>query len=160
VPRKEGSSGDGTSSPPPGGDDPSGLANLAKELLREQQTAEEGAPAPELVPSKNAYDPAAHALAERIAGQAQMEFTSGPAGNKEFDAVSDVYVAEAKPANQQLGSAWRNQAQLTFKQAIYSGRIPYFQFDGPPGPGVLDALSRYAARYGVEPVIDLNPLGG
>ena len=89
-----------------------------------------------------------------------MEFTSGPAGNKEFDAVSDVYVAEAKPANQQLGSAWRNQAQLTFKQAIYSGRIPYFQFDGPPGPGVIDALSRYAARYGVEPVIDLEPLGG
>jgi hypothetical protein len=87
-----------------------------------------------------------------------VKFTSGPSGNKEFDAVSDVYIAEAKPANMQLGSAWRNQARLTFRQAIYAGRTPYFQFDGPPRPGVLETISRYAAEYNVEPVIDLNPL--
>jgi hypothetical protein len=48
---------------------------------------------------------------------------------------------------------------MTFEVAIQSRRTPYFQFDGPPGQGVLQALSRYASRYGMEPVIDLAPLG-
>ena len=94
--------------------------------------------------SVNAKDPAADLLAQRIGGQPSVKFANGPAN--EFDAISDQYVAQAKPA--------------TIEVAVQSGRIPYFQFDGAPGPGVLQALNRYAARYGVQPVIDLTPLGG
>jgi restriction endonuclease fold toxin 3 of polymorphic toxin system len=104
----------------------------------------------------NAKDQAAHLLAERLDGEASMRFANGP-GN-EFDTVSSEYVAQAKPANFTLNQAFRNQAKVTFEVALQSGRTPYFQFDGPPGPGVLPALSRYADRYGIEPVIDLTPL--
>jgi RHS repeat-associated protein len=106
----------------------------------------------------NAKDPAADLLAQRIGGQPSVRFANGPAN--EFDAVSDQYVAQAKPADFTLNARFRNQAKVTFETATQSGRTPYFQFDGPPGPGVLDALNRYAARYGIKPVIDLKPLGG
>ncbi len=106
----------------------------------------------------NAKDPSADALAERIGGEPSVRFSNGPPN--EFDAVSNEYVAQAKPANFTLNQAFRNQAKATFQAALQSGRIPYFQFDGPPGPGVLETLSRYASRYGIEPVIDLTPLGG
>jgi hypothetical protein len=106
----------------------------------------------------NAKDPAADALAERIGGEPSVRFSNGPPN--EFDAVSNEYVAQAKPANFTLNQAFRNQAKATFETALQSGRTPYFQFDGPPGPGVLQTLSRYASRYGIEPVIDLTPLGG
>jgi hypothetical protein len=59
-----------------------------------------------------------------------------------------------------LNQAFRNQAKATFEVAIQNGRTPYFQFEGPPGPGVPQALNRYVSRYGTEPVIDLNDLGG
>ena len=104
----------------------------------------------------NARDRAADLLAERIDGEASVRFANGPAN--EFDAVSTGYVAQAKPANFTLNQAFRNQAKATFEVALQSGRTPYFQFDGPPGPGVLPTLSRYADRYGIEPVIDLTPL--
>ncbi len=108
--------------------------------------------------SVRAKDPAAPLLAQRIGGQPSVKFSNGP--ENEFDAVSDQYVAQAKPANFRLGSAFRNQAQATFEVAIQSGRTPYFQFNGPPDRDVLRALSRYAIRYGIEPVIDLTPLEG
>jgi hypothetical protein len=57
-----------------------------------------------------------------------------------------------------LNKKFRKQAQATFEAAIQSGRTPYFQFDGPPGPGVIDKLQEYGRRYGVEPVIDTTPL--
>lgn len=105
----------------------------------------------------NAKDRAADLLAERISGEASVRFANGPAN--EFDAVSAEYVAQAKPENFTLNQAFRNQAKATFEVAVQSGRTPYFQFDGPPGPGVLQTLSRYAYRYGIEPTIDLSPLG-
>ena len=98
----------------------------------------------------NAKDRAAGALAERIRGEASVR----------FDAVSAEDVAQAKPANFTLNKAFRDQAKATFEVAAQSGRTPYFQFDGPPGPGVLRTLGRYADRYGIEPVIDLTPLRG
>ena len=104
----------------------------------------------------DAKDRAADLLAERIDGEASVQFANGPAN--EFDSVSSEYVAQAKPANFTLNQAFRNQAKATFEVALQSGRTPYFQFDGPPGLGVLPALSRYADRYGIEPVIDLTPL--
>ena len=112
----------------------------------------------ELVPSGQAFDTQAQALANRIGGQAQVEFASGPNAGREFDPISRQYVAQAKPANFGLSQAFRIQAKATFQAAIDTGRIPYFQFDGPPQPGVIQALQRYAQRYGVQPVIDTQPL--
>lgn len=131
----------GDTPPDPEGDDPEGVNGGLGELVR-----------------VNAKDRAADLLAERIGGEASVRFANGPAN--EFDALSTEYVAQAKPANFTLNQAFRNQAKATFEVALQSGRTPYFQFDGPPGPGVLNTLSRYADRYGIEPVIDLTPLGG
>jgi len=125
----------------PEGEDPEGVNGGLGELVR-----------------VNAKDRAAGALAERISGEASVRFAGGPAN--EFDAVSEQYVAQAKPANFTLNKAFRDQAKATFEVAAQSGRTPYFQFDGPPGPGVLRTLGRYADRYGIEPVIDLTPLRG
>jgi hypothetical protein len=130
----------GDTSPDPEGDDPEGVNGGLGELV-----------------SVNTKDRAADLLAERICGKASVRFANGPAN--EFDALSTEYVAQAKPANFTLNQAFRNQAKATFEVALQSGRTPYFQFDGPPGPGVLRTLSRYASRYGIEPVIDLTPLG-
>jgi hypothetical protein len=102
-------------------------------------------------------DPAADKLALRIGGRARVRFANDPLG-REFDAVSDKYIAQAKPASFTLSQQFRNQAKATFEAAIQSGKTPYFQFDGPPGPGVLSALQRYDARYGVTAIVDLTPL--
>ncbi|WUV13027.1 hypothetical protein OG738_03465 [Amycolatopsis sp. NBC_01488] len=72
---------------------------------------------------------------------------------------SVTYVAQSKPAGFQLGSQFRKQAKETFVFAKQSGRIPYFHFDGPPAAQVLAKLAEYGQRYGVEPVIDIGPLG-
>lgn len=144
-----GSAGDGGGKQPPssdvqsspGGEDPEDVNGGLGELVR-----------------VNAKDRAAGALAERIGGEASVRFAGGPAN--EFDAVSEQYVAQAKPANFTLNKAFRDQAKATFEVAAQSGRTPYFQFDGPPGPGVLLTVGRYANRYGIEPVIDLTPLRG
>ena len=149
APGDGGSAGDGGGRQlPPGdvpsgpeGEDPEGVNGGLGELVR-----------------VNAKDRAAGALAERIGGEASVRFAGGPAN--EFDAVSAEYVAQAKPANFTLNKAFRDQAKATFEVAAQSGRTPYFQFDGPPGPGVLRTLGRYMDRYGIEPVIDLTPLRG
>jgi Restriction endonuclease fold toxin 3 len=148
APGGDGSIGNGGGAQPPAGDtpsdpegdDPEGVNGGLGELV-----------------SVDAKDRAADLLAERIDGEASVRFANGPAN--EFDALSAEYVAQAKPANFTLNQAFRNQAKVTFEVALQSGRTPYFQFDGPPGPGVLHTLSRYADRYGIEPVIDLTPLG-
>jgi hypothetical protein len=72
--------------------------------------------------------------------------------------VSDLYIAQSKPANFKLGSAFRDQAKTTFETAIKTGRTPYFHFEGAPDAAVLKKLEEYAQRYGVKPVIDINPL--
>lgn len=102
-------------------------------------------------------DAAADALAERLGGESRVKFENDPKG-REFDAVSDDYVAQSKPAGMQVGSAFRNQVKATFEYAIQSGRTPYFHFEGPTGPGVLEKINEYSRRYGVEPVIDMKPL--
>jgi hypothetical protein len=102
-------------------------------------------------------DPAADKLAERIGGESRRRFEHGP--DNEFDVVSDLYVAQTKPANLTHGKEFRDQAKATFEAALATGRTPYFHFEGPPKKGVLEALARYERRYGVRPVIDLNPLG-
>ena len=111
----------------------------------------------ELVPVRT-KDPGADLLAQRIGGRARVKFANGP--DNEFDVVNDQYVAQAKPANFTINETFRDQAKVTFEVSIQSGRTPYFQFDGPPERDVLRALDRYAERYGIQPVIDFNPLGG
>ncbi|WP_276204111.1 restriction endonuclease fold toxin, partial [Streptomyces albus] len=105
----------------------------------------------------NKPDPAADALAERLGGESRVKFENDEKG-REIDAVSDEYVAQSKPGGIQMGSQLRNQAKATFEYANQSGRIPYFHFDGEPGPGVIKKLKEYGERYGKEPVIDTTPL--
>jgi len=57
-----------------------------------------------------------------------------------------------------MGSAFRKQAKATFEAAIELGKTPYFHFDGPPQRGVIEKLQEYSRRYGVEVVIDTQPL--
>lgn len=102
-------------------------------------------------------DPAADKLAEKLGGESRVKFENDPTG-REFDAISDDYVAQSKPAGMQMGSAFRNQAKATFERAIESGRTPYFHFEGEPAPGVVAKLEDYGRRYGIEPVIDISPL--
>ncbi len=101
-------------------------------------------------------DPAADALAKRIGGESRVKFANGP--DNEFDAVSNLYVAQTKPANFGTSKKFRDQAKATFETAIKTGRIPYFHFDGPPHRDVLRKLNEYAKRYGIDPVIDVSPL--
>ncbi|WP_329291440.1 restriction endonuclease fold toxin [Streptomyces pseudovenezuelae] len=105
----------------------------------------------------NKPDASADALAERLGGESRVKFGNDPEG-REFDAVSDTYVAQAKPANFVLGKKFRKQAAATFQMAKTTGRVPYFQFDGPPGSGVVDAIRRYTQRYQMPAVIDTEPL--
>ncbi|GHB02946.1 hypothetical protein GCM10010330_66420 [Streptomyces tendae] len=105
----------------------------------------------------NKPDASADALAERLGGESRVKFKNDPEG-REFDAVSPTYVAQAKPANFILGKKFRKQAAATFQMASTTGRVPYFQFDGAPGPGVVDAIRRYSQRYRMPAVIDTQPL--
>ncbi|MFI6782574.1 restriction endonuclease fold toxin [Micromonospora sp. NPDC050276] len=107
----------------------------------------------------NVNDPAATALAARIGGRPSVRFTDDPI-NREFDAVSHRFVAQSKPANFTLNKKFRDQVRATFEAAVRTGRVPYFHFEGPPGPGVIKKLQEYGARYGVQPVIDTKRLGG
>ncbi len=104
----------------------------------------------------NVDDPDADALADRIGGQSSVKFEGDPSA-REFDAVSDQYVGQAKPANFQGGSSFRNQAKATFEAAQDTGREVYYHFDGPPNQSVIDKLNEYSARYDVPVVIDIDP---
>ncbi|MFF6999431.1 restriction endonuclease fold toxin, partial [Streptomyces sp. NPDC008313] len=105
----------------------------------------------------NKPDASADELAVRLRGESRVKFENDPEG-REFDAVSDTYVAQAKPAGFRLGKKFRQQAQATFKMAKTTGRVPYFQFDGAPGAGVVDAIRRYSQRYNMPAVIDTEPI--
>jgi hypothetical protein len=103
-------------------------------------------------------DPAASALAERLNGWPSVRF-DWDATEREFDAVSDLFVAQSKPADFQIGSTFRNQAKATFEAALKTGRTPYFHFEGPPRPQVIEKLAEYESRYGIKSVVDTKPLG-
>ncbi|GAA2522666.1 restriction endonuclease fold toxin [Streptomyces longisporus] len=47
-------------------------------------------------------DASADALAQRLEGESRVKFENDPKG-REFDALSDTYVAQAKPTNLVLG---------------------------------------------------------
>jgi hypothetical protein len=104
----------------------------------------------------NGQDRAADALARRLGGEPRVRFAKGP--TNEFDAVSDKFIAQTKPANFKLNKTFRLQAKTTFETALKTGRRPYFHFEGPPHRDVLRKLVEYGKRYGVKPVIDTTPL--
>jgi Restriction endonuclease fold toxin 3 len=104
----------------------------------------------------DAPDPAADALARRLGGEPRVRFANGP--TNEFDVVSDLYIAQSKPADFTLNKAFRDQAKVTFEVALKTGRIPYFHFEGSPHRDVLRKIDEYARRFGIEPIIDVMPL--
>jgi hypothetical protein len=136
------------------------------ETALDQEMAEgEGEPTPKIEPSGQYTgdlvkvakpDADADALAERMGGESRVKFENDPAG-REFDAVSDEYIGQAKPGGQQLGSDFRNQAKASFEAAKESGRKVYYHFNGEPAANVIAKLQQYAQRYGVEIKIDTNP---
>jgi restriction endonuclease fold toxin 3 of polymorphic toxin system len=105
----------------------------------------------------NKPDPQADKLAKKIGGESRVKFKNDPKG-REYDTVSDKYVAQTKPANFTLNKRFREQARATFEVAKDTGRTPYFHFEGPPGPGVIEAIKRYGREYGINPIIDISPL--
>ncbi|MFJ2667312.1 restriction endonuclease fold toxin [Nocardia fluminea] len=105
----------------------------------------------------NKPDPDADKLAERIGGESRVKYKNDPSG-REFDAVSDEYVAQAKPANFAGNKKFRSQARATFEAAEANDKKVYYHFDGPPSDDVIRTLRRYSDEYGVEVVIDTDPL--
>lgn len=93
-------------------------------------------------------DVAADALADRIGGEARVKFSNDPSG-REFDVVSDDYIAPAKPDLKSYGKSWRNQIKATFEAAQETGRKAYFQFEGTPGDDILRKIAEYGERYEV-----------
>jgi hypothetical protein len=76
---------------------------------------------------------------------------------REFDAVSDEYIGQSKPAGFQINKAFRAQARATFQAAWETGRSVYYHFEGPPLPGVIKKLEQYSAECHVRLVIDTDP---
>lgn len=150
-PRKNGGGGHkpGTAPPPPKPDGPDGPGSKPD------------GPAPQTRYSGGLFkvnkpDPQADKLAERLGGQSRVRFRDDPA-NREFDAVSDEFIAQTKPAMQQLGKNARSQMRASFEAAQETGRKVYYHFDGQPAASVIDKLHEYSRRYGVEVVIDTTP---
>jgi RHS repeat-associated protein len=98
--------------------------------------------------TENTTDADADALAQRIGGQPRLSFNSDPV-SREFDAISDEYIAQAKPAGFTLNKTFRDQAKATFEAASATNRKVLYEFGGPPGPGVIKKLNEYSTRYNV-----------
>lgn len=89
----------------------------------------------------NKEDPAADALAKRIGGTSRVKFSNDPKG-REFDVISDRYIAQTKPAlGKNMSPKLRRQFEQTFQAAKDTGRIPYFHFEGTPHPDVIRKLN-------------------
>lgn len=106
----------------------------------------------------NTKDAAADELAKRIGGQSRSAFADDPI-QREFDVISDQYIAQAKPPLKCVNKTVRTQMKATFEAAKKYGRKVYYQFEGIPSQEVLDKLYEYSERYGVEVIIDTEPLG-
>ncbi|MBJ7540053.1 restriction endonuclease fold toxin [Marinomonas transparens] len=101
-------------------------------------------------------DADADALANHLGGRSSVRFKNDPVG-KEFDAVSDQYIAEAKPAFKSFGKDERIQAKRAFEAAKETGRDVYYHFNGEPGSSVIRQLEEYSKRYDIKVVIDTKP---
>lgn len=105
----------------------------------------------------NSPDANADRLAERIGGESRVKFTNDPKG-REFDAISKEYIAQAKPALKTFNKSIREQMKATFEAAKQTGKEVYYQFEGTPAQSVTDKLYEYSGRYGVDVIIETDPL--
>ena len=105
----------------------------------------------------NTKDAAADELAKRIGGQSRSAFADDPI-QREFDVISDQYIAQAKPPLKCVNKTVRTQMKATFEAAKKYERKVYYQFEGIPSQEVLDKLYEHSERYGVEVIIDTEPL--
>ena len=67
-------------------------------------------------------------LAERIDGESRVKFTNDSKA-REFDAVSNEYIAQSKPALGTLNKGVREQLKATFEAAKQTNKKVYYQFD-------------------------------
>jgi Restriction endonuclease fold toxin 3 len=118
-------------------------------------------------------DPHADALAAKIGGESRMAFDITDPNSKllleldpefkverEFDVITDKYIAQAKMTapKENIGSRDRDQIKATFVAAKATGRQPYFQFELGIDKAEKDTILRYAERYKINPIIDLEPV--
>lgn len=94
-------------------------------------------------------------MAEKLGGESRVKFNSD-SSQREFDAVSDKYIGQAKPGLQSLGQKERNQAKATFEAAKQTGREVYYEFSSQPSQNVINKLRGYEKRYGVKLNIDIK----
>jgi len=66
-------------------------------------------------------DKAADMLAEKLSGESRVKFNNDPNG-REFDTVSDQYIAQTKPPLNSLDKQFRKQAKATIEAAIETGK--------------------------------------
>ena len=71
----------------------------------------------------------------------------------EIDAVSELYIAQHKPANFVVNKSFRNQAKTSFEIAKATGRQVYYKFANEPAQDVINKLNEYSQRYGVPVII-------
>jgi hypothetical protein len=114
----------------------------------------------EIVPTGD-IDPAAQELSQRIGGTASVQLSGF--GNREFDAVSDAFVAQTtgaasaalRPKNF-LSSSRRAQIRGTLAAARATGRQALFEFRGVvPDVEVTRFIERNARRIGVHARVDV-----
>jgi hypothetical protein len=98
-------------------------------------------------------DAAADALRERIGGQSRVKFSTDPSG-REFDVVSDEYIAQTKSAKAMVNRSFRAQAKATLEAAKATGRAVYYHFEGAPPAETRSRLEHYSERYGVRLTYD------
>ncbi|WP_315742546.1 restriction endonuclease fold toxin [Paenibacillus suaedae] len=91
-------------------------------------------------------DEAADMLAKKLDGESRVKLKNDPNG-REFDTISDQYVAQTKPPLKSLDKQFRKQAKATIEAANETDRKAYFHFEGEPDNRVLRQLNEYAARY-------------
>lgn len=79
---------------------------------------------------------------EKNEGGSRVKFSNDSSG-REFDVVSDEYIAQAKPYLKSYGKSWRNQTKATFEAAQATGRKAYFQFKRTPADDILRKITEY-----------------
>ena len=102
-------------------------------------------------------DAGADTLARKLNGESRMKFSGDPIG-KEFDVISNEFIAESKPAMRSIDRDFRIQAKRVFEAARQTGRKVYFHFNGEPCRDIIRKLQEYQRRYGIEMIIDTEVL--
>lgn len=120
-----------------------GIRSVDQPLLKETEW--------DVLATNMKFDKGAQDLADEIGGVAQSRFRNN---SREFDAISDRFVAQHKPAlGNNIGQSFKKQARATFEAAKSTGRDVFYRFDSKPGSKVIEKLEQYSQEYGVEVII-------